>query len=474
MMVAANAVSYSDTTVAGSTTYYYRVYATNASGDSTASNIATVTTPASTVPAPAAPTSLAATASGTQVNLSWLDNATTETGYRIDRATNNTFTTNLVTVNAAANSISYSDTTVAGSTTYYYRVYATNSAGNSGASNTASVATPVQLVSYSATIQPMLNGSCSCHVTSTQSPRLNTYTNVYAARNNLPGMGASYLSAAQEQTLANWISQGALNDSAAVPAAPTSLTATAASASQVNLAWAHSGTTETGFRIQRATNNTFSANSVTMTVAANAVSYSDTTVSGSTTYYYRVYATNASGDSAASNTASVTTPAPTGTVPAAPTSLTATASGTQVNLTWLDNATTETGYRIDRATNNTFSAGLVTVNAAANAISYSDTTVAGGTTYYYRVYATNSAGNSAASSTASIATAVQPVSYSATIAPMLNQYCNSCHSSQSPRLNTYASVYSARNNLPGMGASYLSTAQEQTLANWISQGAPNN
>jgi hypothetical protein len=68
----------------------------------------------------------------------------------------------------------------------------------------------------------------------------------------------------------------------------------------------------------------------------------------------------------------------------------------------------------------------------------------------------------------------QVVSYSATIAPMLNQYCNSCHATQSPRLTTYAQVYSARSRLPGMGSSYLSAAQEQTLAAWISQGASNN
>ena len=68
------------------------------------------------------------------------------------------------------------------------------------------------LVSYSGTIQPMLNQGCSCHVIGTQTPRLNNYANVYAARNLLPGMGANYLTAAQEQTLATWISQGALNN----------------------------------------------------------------------------------------------------------------------------------------------------------------------------------------------------------------------------------------------------------------------
>ncbi|MDO8688307.1 MAG: hypothetical protein Q7K41_06945 [Dehalococcoidales bacterium] len=57
-------------------------------------------------------------------------------------------------------------------------------------------------------------------------------------------------------------------------------------------------------------------------MAASVTGYSDATTSGSTTYYYRVFAYNVSGDSAASNMASVTTPAPTMTAPATPTSLT--------------------------------------------------------------------------------------------------------------------------------------------------------
>ena len=69
------------------------------------------------------------------------------------------------------------------------------------------------------------------------------------------------------------------------------------------------------------------------------------------------------------------------------------------------------------------------------------------------------------------ASAAAPVDYATQIQPMMDQYCNSCHDSQSPRLTTYAQVYAARNSLPGMGSSFITTAQEQTLADWISQGA---
>ena len=60
------------------------------------------------------------------------------------------------------------------------------------------------------------------------------------------------------------------------------------------------------------------------TAAANATSYSDTGLAASTSYSYRVRASNGGGDSAYSNTASATTQAG-ATVPAAPTNLTATA-----------------------------------------------------------------------------------------------------------------------------------------------------
>lgn len=91
------------------------------------------------------------------------------------------------------------------------------------------------------------------------------------------------------------------------PAKPTSLTATVFSTSRIDLAWTDAATTETEYRVYRSTDNvTFS---LINTIAANSTSYSDTTITSGTTYYYKVAAYNAGGEtlSDASNAANTLT-----------------------------------------------------------------------------------------------------------------------------------------------------------------------
>ncbi len=82
-----------------------------------------------------------------------------------------------------------------------------------------------------------------------------------------------------------------------------------------------------------------------------------------------------------------------GSTPAAPSNLTATVISTnQVNLAWTDNATNATGEVVQRSTNGSSWNTIATLSGTAT--SYSDTSVSKGKTYYYRVYADNSFGNS--------------------------------------------------------------------------------
>jgi hypothetical protein len=95
---------------------------------------------------PATPTPLAVVAASTaSANLSWTDNATNEIGYRVERSLNGVSGWTQRGGNLAANSTSYTDTGLSQGTTYYYRVYAYNGAGNSGYSNVSSVNTGIPL-----------------------------------------------------------------------------------------------------------------------------------------------------------------------------------------------------------------------------------------------------------------------------------------------------------------------------------------
>jgi hypothetical protein len=91
-------------------------------------------------------------------------------------------------------------------------------------------------------------------------------------------------------------------------------------------------------------------------------------------------------------------------VPAAPSSLTATAiSRTRVDLAWTDNSGNETGFRIERARNG--GAFSLIATTGANVTAYSNTAgLQGNKTYSYRVRAFNGAGSSAWSNTASATT----------------------------------------------------------------------
>ena len=85
-------------------------------------------------------------ASAAQLTLSWTDNASNETGYRVERKTGSSGTYGEIAV-LPVNTTTYTDTNVAGSTTYCYRVRAFNGAGNSGYSNEACQTTSISPLS---------------------------------------------------------------------------------------------------------------------------------------------------------------------------------------------------------------------------------------------------------------------------------------------------------------------------------------
>ena len=132
---AANDNTFSNSGLSSGTTYYYRVYAYNSGGNSGYSN----TTSTTTFSLPAAPTSLTAVPTTTSsANLAWTDNATNETGYRVERSLNGVNGWTQRGSDLGANSTAFTDTGLTYGQSYFYRVYAFNSGGNSGYSNVAS------------------------------------------------------------------------------------------------------------------------------------------------------------------------------------------------------------------------------------------------------------------------------------------------------------------------------------------------
>jgi len=117
---------------------------------------------------------------------------------------------------------------------------------------------------------------------------------------------ASSPSDAMRQTLSEFAGTGTPPSDTTAPTAPASLTATAASSSQINLSWGAStdNVGVTGYIVYR---------NGAQVGTATGTSYSDTGLSASTAYSYTVKAKDAAGNlSAASNTASATTQASTG------------------------------------------------------------------------------------------------------------------------------------------------------------------
>jgi hypothetical protein len=117
-----------------------------------------------------------------------------------------------------------------------------------------------------------------------------------------PAIYNKVLSAAQVQAHYNAASAATLN-------APSGLSASASSPSQIDLTWNDNSTGETGQVLERSADSSFS--SVTpINLPAGAQSYSDTGLSGSTQYFYRVKAVAGSSSSPYSGTAQATTLAP--------------------------------------------------------------------------------------------------------------------------------------------------------------------
>ncbi len=116
---------------------------------------------------------------------------------------------------------------------------------------------------------------------------------------------------------------------------------------------------------------------------------------GSNMNVYWTSTSNGIARSAIPDSAFVESYTSSGTVPAAPSNLTAAAiSYKQINLAWTDNSTNETGFELYRSTSGSGPFTTI-VTTAPGVVSFADTTVAPGTTYFYKIRAIGTYGQSA-------------------------------------------------------------------------------
>lgn len=177
--------------------------------------------------------------------------------------------------------------------------------------------------------------------------------------------------------------------SSAVSAVPTSATA-------IRLEWAPVSDASR-YDIERSTDSV-AWNAVASTDGGQ-TAYTDVALSSGTTYYYRVVAFVDGQDASRSDTVSATTAVDTSTPPVF---VSATGSATSIELEWND-VDGELGYRIERSPDGT--TGWIGIGTTGQDVtSYTDTGLAFATSYYYRVVAVTSDGESPPSTVLSATT----------------------------------------------------------------------
>ncbi len=272
---------------------------------------------------PAVPSDLQALAPcGTQVTLVWTDNSDNEDAFEIERKTlsvggNPVF----LPVGAVEADVRlFEDRGLTPSTTYVYRVRATNRDGASPYSNEIQVTTheheppnPPQDVAVEALSHNSLQVSwtdASAGETGfkiERSGETGGFTLIHTTAGDVTTFSDTGLNAATIyryrvrstnggcDSVYSTVATGQTRDSP--PVAPSGLTARGVSDTRIELSWTDNSDNETGFKIERrrGSNDPFT---LLETVEADATTFADTNLQHSTTYTYRVRATSDSGDSA--------------------------------------------------------------------------------------------------------------------------------------------------------------------------------
>jgi fibronectin type 3 domain-containing protein len=402
--------SYTNTGLAANTTYYYTVAAVDAAGTSPVSAEASVKTPSGSCTAvPSAPTGLTATGtSSTSIGLSW--SAVTPpancsiSSYSVYGSTSSGFTPgsgNLLS--SSVTGTSYSNTGLSASTTYYYIVEATDAEGSSAASTQATGTTlpisgPGLSIDAGGAAVSNAGGGDNSFVADEDYTGGGTYsvTNTITIPASLAATAApaAVYQSARQGTTTYTIPGLTAGNTYTVRLHFAELYFSTAGSREFNVAI--NGTTVlTNFDIYGTAKANYTAVVEQFTATANS--------SGDIVIAF----TNGAIDQPMINGIEVLGSSTScGTVPSAPTGLTATASSSSaIGLSWLA-VTPPTNCSISSYTvyGGTTANPTTVIASGVTGTTYSNTGLTASTTYYYVVKAVDADGTSAASTQASAET----------------------------------------------------------------------
>ena len=392
-------------------TYYYAVSSLTYGLESSRSPVASQKPLAAATTAPDAPSGLAAVSlSSSSVQLTW-QLTVSATDYRVWRGATPAGPYGLL---STVTNAQYVDNAVSASTTYYYVVTARNTKGESvySAEDTATTQAvaqtapdaPVNVVanaqssasievrwdvaaratSYNVFRKDSVNGSFAYITTITGSP----YSDAGLRASTMYRYTVSAVNTIGESVQSTEATATTQAPPQTVPGITTGVNAQALSSNSIKIMWS-STTGATFYRILRSSRTGSGFSEI---AAPSASPLTDTGLTASTTYYYRVLAANAVGNSTDTSTeVSAQTEAPPVVKLDKSTSVVASAkSSSNINVNWAA-AARATSYKILR-TSMGAGAGPFDSVGTTSGISFADAGLTASTAYYYKVVAVNEVG----------------------------------------------------------------------------------
>lgn len=375
--------------------------------------------------APNPPSKFTVTAlSSSEVLLRWVDNSTNESAFTFRVATDSAMFRPTRVSGPGANTTDYVHGGRSAATTYYYQIQAKAASWwlpDSAWTPTASVTTMPDGLAAAAASPNQIDLSWTGNATNMAIKGYTIHSatnaafdgaNIHFVKRTAPmvfnstglSSGTTYFfkiraegSLGPDSTFTEAVS--ATTPSVA-PAAPTDLTAAAASTSSIALSW---DSTAGAFELQRATNSAFTRNVVRIG-GLYSVTHTDINLGSFTNYWYRVRAIGTDEDSAYSSAVSAR-PTSSFTLLPVPRGLTANATASsRVDLSWTSGAT---AFELTRATDSGFTQNVVNLGGISGS-TYGDTGLDPATEYHYKIRVKTATNTSASSNTASAITPAAP------------------------------------------------------------------